>query len=255
MAHVAENGGSCGYCENHMTTGDPSIYAFHHSTIPALGKVLAAARDLPQGYRFVFWGTLKEWDPNEPAAEWAMDFWPHKGIIDPTEHPGSKMQFAPNPGPNETHNLVHVKGGSHGHCKSVMKNRPRKTCTCSIGRLIGREMNLRRPVAKNEQITFRSSCASTLRTEEGESALYRRVHTKALLASAMDELSKPCPRADGYLYGRYARSELTERPPGAIRVATDALAGAGDVLASEWNIPRAPHETLRADTYSHGKEC
>ncbi|KAL1507793.1 hypothetical protein AB1Y20_007403 [Prymnesium parvum] len=76
-----------------------------------------------------------------------------------------------------------------------------------------------------------------LRTESEETALYRRVHKKALLASAMDELSKPCPRADGYLYGRYARAELTERPSGAIRVATDAGAGAGDVLASEWNIP------------------
>jgi hypothetical protein len=155
--HKEKDGGSCGYCKYHMEHGDhEAVYEYAHEEIPELSKVLAATRDLPKGYKFSYWGTLRNFDPKHPSAEWAMEFGLHRGVVDPTPHPGSKMQYASAPGPDESRNLKHVFEGSRGECNTFNKNRSRQfPCTCKVGRLVGREMELAEPVAKDEMILFK----------------------------------------------------------------------------------------------------
>jgi len=179
--HAEPGGGTCGYCEQHMRDGDPAVYEFEHD-VEALGKVLAASRDLPRGYRFAFWGTLSEWDPKARSADWAMDFAPHTGVVDPTPHAGSKLQFASAPGPRESRNLTHVKGSARGQCRTLLNREKRQSCTCCFGCLVALELELCEPVARHELILFRyrSGCNKRLNLVFSSTGICRRASNHSL---------------------------------------------------------------------------
>ncbi len=64
--------------------------------------------DIPKGYKTVFWGTRTTWRDiyNKEGVDYAMQFRPNGGVIDPTTHKaGSQMQFMSCPGPNEKMNM------------------------------------------------------------------------------------------------------------------------------------------------------
>ena len=124
------------YCQEHLDKGDPAFKAVRHPTRPELGKILVATRDLPKGYRFIFWGDRVPWRPNDPNAEFVMEFKPRSGVIDPTPHASSMSQYAGNPGPNERCNIV--RGWE------VFGKR--------YDALVGREMRLKEAVKKNHQL-------------------------------------------------------------------------------------------------------
>lgn len=135
-------------CPMHLELGDPSLQTVQHEN-PELGTVLVAARDLPAGYRLVYWGTLTHWKPDFDGADHALELGSnHVGVIDPTPHRGSLAQYASSPGPDESRNLAHVKGLIYGACNNAY-HASKKHCTCNVGSICGRELHLVEPTPKN----------------------------------------------------------------------------------------------------------
>jgi hypothetical protein len=100
------------YCKTCFDCGDPSVKAIPHPTTPMIGNILVAQRDLPKGYRFVYWGsrvTGKAKQAVMKTDDRLIEFLygeKYCGDIDPGPHKGSVMQFAGSPGPNEYFNMV-----------------------------------------------------------------------------------------------------------------------------------------------------
>lgn len=131
------------YCKNCMKHGDAAVKAIPHPTIPQVGNILIAARDLPVGYRFVYWGTRTvESGDNKNFMEEddrAIDFtygYKKCGLINPGPHKGAVLQFAATPGPNERYNMVCSE-----HHFGMYNDE-----------IVGRLYTLVRPVLKNHQI-------------------------------------------------------------------------------------------------------
>lgn len=98
------------YCRQHMKTGDPSFRVVTH---PMAGKILVAARDLPQRYRIALWGQLKnKKDMTQKAQEWAFTI-DRNQQLDPTKEKGSLVQFCPCAGPSEIAAVTPVSGGTY----------------------------------------------------------------------------------------------------------------------------------------------
>jgi hypothetical protein len=99
------------YCGPCMQSGDPSVKAIPHPTKP-IGNILVATRDLPKGYRFVYWGTRVTGKAKAAVMKTddrLIEFLygsKYCGDIDPGPHKGSVLQFAGSPGPNEYFNMV-----------------------------------------------------------------------------------------------------------------------------------------------------
>ena len=76
-------------------------------THPDFGdKVLVAARDLPKGYKTVYFGERKTWrECGRKGRDHAMHFRAGGGVIDPTPlGEAAQLQYMSNPGPNEVSN-------------------------------------------------------------------------------------------------------------------------------------------------------
>ena len=135
-----EPGSSLPYCARHRARGDDAFEIVPHPTLD--GKVLVATRDLPKGYKTVYWGERKSWrECGRAGRDHAMCFRRGGGVIDPTPcGDASQLQFMSNPGPNE-----------------VTNNRSTNVCFGDTrspkGTLVGREFMLCRAVKKNEQLT------------------------------------------------------------------------------------------------------
>jgi len=101
------------YCAKHLESGDDAVMVKSH---PLCGKILVARFDLPKGYRIIYHGTRRslrskeyeELDDDEDRTIW---FYPGgkntarvNGYLDPTDCPGSVMQFAGCIGPGELTN-------------------------------------------------------------------------------------------------------------------------------------------------------
>lgn len=193
--------GSVPYCTKHLENGDPAVKAVEHETIPELGKVLIATRDLPKGYRLIFWGTFSEWNPELPMSDFAMEILPHCGVIDPTKHKGSMAQYAACPGPDESRNLTHVRGVKYGTCCSKYASK----CRCTMGATVGVELELCQAVSKDALLLLhyrqgwfstRDICRSNVGTakhpaplaprhsKQKTSAITKRHITRALVSNA-----------------------------------------------------------------------
>ncbi|CAE7395998.1 cpr-6 [Symbiodinium natans] len=89
------------YCEEHAGHGDPSCAV---AEIPTVGKILVAARPLPKGYRLAWWGRRCR---KAEAKDLSRCFELSRGwVIDPTDHPGSLLQYCAAPGPSEASTLA-----------------------------------------------------------------------------------------------------------------------------------------------------
>ena len=99
------------YCEKHLELGDDALKVYMHPK--GFGKILVARFNLPKGYRMVYHGVRRstgsddDLDPDEDRTLW---FYPTpggdvNGYLDPTNCPGSVLQFAANGGPGEVANL------------------------------------------------------------------------------------------------------------------------------------------------------
>lgn len=127
------------YCAQHMRNGDSgAVKAIPHPTNKHIGRILIATRDLPKGYRFAYWGTRGRWTPKGENAEFAMEFKPNCGVIDPTPHGGSLMQCAGHPGPDEARNLAWGDESFGTRYDDV----------------VGRELRLCQPVPKGHQVVL-----------------------------------------------------------------------------------------------------
>ncbi|CAE7947567.1 cpr-6, partial [Symbiodinium sp. KB8] len=104
------------YCEKHADQGDPSCAV---RQIPGVGKILVAARPLPKGYRLAWWGRCCR---KAEAKDLSRCFELSPGwVIDPTDHPGSLLQYCAAPGPSEASTLacttkIHTGGGAGFGC-------------------------------------------------------------------------------------------------------------------------------------------
>ena len=136
----SDPGSSLPYCATHRARGDEAFQIVSHPTLD--GKILVATRDLPRGYKTVYWGERKSWrDCGRAGRDHAMNFRSGGGVIDPTPcGVSSQLQFMSNPGPNE-----------------VVNNRSTNVCfgdtRCPKGTIVGREFMLCRAVKKDEQLT------------------------------------------------------------------------------------------------------
>lgn len=124
------------YCRDHMRVGDPSLKVVQHPN-KTFGKILVAARDLPRGYRMVYWGRRIAWHKCRANKDWAMSYLQKGGVIDPCGIPQSKLQFMSCPGPDERSNTK---------ATSQCFGTPHDT------RLVGREFVLMEGVRKNGQL-------------------------------------------------------------------------------------------------------
>jgi hypothetical protein len=136
----SEPGSSLPYCATHRARGDEAFKIVAHPTLD--GKILVATRDVPRGYKTVYWGERKSWrECGRAGRDHAMNFRSGGGVIDPTPcGVSSQLQFMSNPGPNE-----------------VVNNRSTNVCfgdtRCPKGTIVGREFMLCRAVKKDEQLT------------------------------------------------------------------------------------------------------
>ena len=92
------------YCAEHLKRGDEAMTVVTH---PDFGdEVLVAARDLPKGYKTVYFGERKTWrECGRKGRDHAMHFRAGGGVIDPTPlGEAAQLQYMSNPGPNEVSN-------------------------------------------------------------------------------------------------------------------------------------------------------
>ena len=126
------------YCASHMATGDPSLKVFNH---PRVGKSLAAARDLPKGYKIAWWGKRKN-SVKGKKTEWALET--DMGTVDATDYEGSLLQFCPCPGPTE----YGVLQFAHSSKKFMGDGKDRG------GKQVSVMFTLKEDVPKNTQLTM-----------------------------------------------------------------------------------------------------
>ncbi|CAE7552779.1 cpr-6 [Symbiodinium sp. CCMP2592] len=106
------------YCEEHAGHGDPSCMV---REIPRVGKILVAARPLPKGYRLAWWGRCcRKAEAKDLSRCFELSHRPG-WVIDPTDHPGSLLQYCAAPGPSEASTLacttkIHTAGGAGFGC-------------------------------------------------------------------------------------------------------------------------------------------
>jgi hypothetical protein len=128
------------YCAKHLERGDE---AFRVVTHPTFGdKILIATRDLPRGYKTVYFGERKSWrECGRRGRDHAMHFKSGGGVIDPTPLGASaQLQFMSNPGPNEV---------SNNRSTNVFFGDTR----APKGSIVGREFTLCRDVKAGSQLT------------------------------------------------------------------------------------------------------
>mmetsp|Transcript_23381 Transcript_23381/g.47840 ORF Transcript_23381/g.47840 Transcript_23381/m.47840 type:complete len:219 (-) Transcript_23381:304-960(-) len=102
------------YCPTHFQRGDAIVEVVTHDTQPEIfGKLLIAKTKIPKGYKFVYWGNLvRRRQVRAAAFDHMVGFVPNqystqqRGLIDPTPHANSFLQFAAMPGPGERVNLT-----------------------------------------------------------------------------------------------------------------------------------------------------
>ena len=98
--------GGLPYCAAHQKNGDGALKKVLHPGRPELGYLLVAALDLPKGYRICYWGTRTRC-PYVPQDDRTIQYMsgPNRrsanGVVDPTDHSGSQMQFGNCPGVDE----------------------------------------------------------------------------------------------------------------------------------------------------------
>jgi hypothetical protein len=123
------------YCERHLQAGDGALRVVNHP-VKALGKVLVARLPLPVGYQMCFWGdrTLCPYTFEDDRTLQYKSGKQRKhpnGVIDPSRHPGSLLQFMSSPGVEELQTVRSCSGpgayfGTHNgarvgqRCRTVM---------------------------------------------------------------------------------------------------------------------------------------
>ncbi len=128
------------YCKHHLQKGDGACKVVQHPN-PIHGKILVARYPLKRGYQFIYWGKRERITPeNEKNDDRQIHFFlddvTQYGVIDPTDIPGSIMQFASSPGKTEWPTLQ-ATSNHFGTSKSEMA---------------GRAYQLSHDVTTNEQI-------------------------------------------------------------------------------------------------------
>jgi hypothetical protein len=127
------------YCAEHLKRGDEAMTVVTH---PGFGdKVLVAARDLPKGYKTVYFGERKTWrECGRKGRDHAMHFRAGGGVIDPTPlGEAAQLQYMSNPGPNEV---------SNNRSTNVFFGETR----APKGTIVGREFILSRAVPRGTQL-------------------------------------------------------------------------------------------------------
>ena len=127
------------YCAEHLERGDEALRVVKH---PVFGdKILIATRDLPKGYKTVYFGERKTWrECGRAGRDHAMHFRSGGGVIDPCPlGDAAQLQFMSNPGPNEV---------SNNRSTNVFFGDTR----CPKRTLVGREFILSRDVKKGAQL-------------------------------------------------------------------------------------------------------
>jgi hypothetical protein len=136
----ADHAKSClPYCAEHLRRGDEALRVVKH---PVFGdKILIATRDLPKGYKTVYFGERKTWrECGRAGRDHAMHFRSGGGVIDPCPlGMAAQLQFMSNPGPNEVSNNRSTNV-FFGDTRS-----PKNT-------IVGREFILSRDVKKGAQL-------------------------------------------------------------------------------------------------------
>ena len=100
------------YCGVHLKAGDGNLRVVQHGLDAAQGLLLVARRDLPAGYRMVYWGARTRC-PYLYQEDRCLLFdkagCGNNGVINPGEGAlakrGSLLQFAACPGPDERANM------------------------------------------------------------------------------------------------------------------------------------------------------
>lgn len=127
------------YCAEHLTRGDEAMTVVTH---PDFGdKILVAARNLPKGYKTVYFGERKTWRQcGRKGRDHAMHFRAGGGVIDPTPlGESAQLQYMSNPGPNEV---------SNNRSTNVFFGDTR----APKGTIVGREFILSRAVPRGAQL-------------------------------------------------------------------------------------------------------
>ena len=114
------------YCKHHLQKGDGACKVVQHPN-PIHGKILVARYPLKRGYQFIYWGKRERITPeNEKNDDRQIHFFlddvTQYGVIDPTDIPGSIMQFASSPGKTEWPTLQ-ATSNHFGTSKSEMAGR------------------------------------------------------------------------------------------------------------------------------------
>ena len=92
-------------CQKHLRQGDEAVKVVKHPN-KAIGKILVAARDLPKGYRMVYWGKRVAWHKLKGRREdYSMTFLENGGVIDPVGQKGQQTMYMSCPGPQEVSNV------------------------------------------------------------------------------------------------------------------------------------------------------
>ena len=101
-----EGGDPVPYCADHLRRGDPCLREIKGTPY---GSILVARRALPKGYRMVYWGSRSRCpmliDGEDRCLLFDKKGCGNNGVINPTDHAGSVLQFASCPGPGERANM------------------------------------------------------------------------------------------------------------------------------------------------------
>ena len=133
---TAKHNGNLPYCDRHLAKGDPALKVVEHPTRPDIGKILVAARDLPRGYKMLYWGTRSRWRGCK-GEDRAMSYLSGGGVITPWGHAGQQLQYMSCPGPSEKCNTK-----STDECFGDTYDK----------HLVGREFETSQPVPKHTQL-------------------------------------------------------------------------------------------------------
>lgn len=135
--HRAIPGQNLPLCKKHLEGGDNAMKVVKHQN-PKIGKVLVAGRDLPKGYRLVYWGQRVAWHKVKGVREdYSMTFLENGGVIDPVGLEGQQAMYMSCPGPGEVSNVK-----STNECFGRARD----------DKLVGRVFETTMPVPKNTQL-------------------------------------------------------------------------------------------------------
>lgn len=232
------------YCARHLEVGDEAFRKVQH-TDPRLGNILVARFPLPARYYAAFWGrcvpSAKASGGQRPVGsqDYVMEFDDDRNI-DPTDYPGSVLQYAACPGPDELDNIVYADESAMADlgCDSDFTD----------GSLAGIVMVTRREVCLDEQVlmAYEADEAKTARwfmqahcewTNVGcEEFPARRHH---LVATVTDELFEERRWSD-YQEGRTMGSADTPKLQGTRNTASfDAAVSLGPNCLAAYRIAKA----------------